>query len=91
MCVFFHFQGLLNDERNVSHFFSGIIPTVKKNNHYDTPKIYKNDAKKLLVNEQKNNMVLNDKVSGYSLNGDFFMHRKRTRGEITLLLIVFVF
>jgi hypothetical protein len=53
-------------------FFSGIIPTVKQNNHYDTPKIYKNDVKKLLVNEQKNNMVLNDKVSGYSLNGDFF-------------------
>jgi hypothetical protein len=66
-------------------FFTGILKTSTSNkiNHYDTPKIYKNnnenivlkfngDVKKTVVNQQNNNMNTIDKVSLHSLYVDFF-------------------
>jgi hypothetical protein len=83
--MFFHFQGLLNEEKNASFFFTGVIKisTSSKTNHYDTPKIHNNDenvilklnndVEKTIVNEQNNNMTTNDKVRLYSLCIDFFL------------------
>jgi len=84
VCVCFHFQGLLNDERRMRLFFIGIIKlsTSPKTSHYDIPKIHDNDeniifksngdVEKLLVNEQNNKLNTNDKVSMHFLFADFF-------------------
>jgi hypothetical protein len=71
--VYFHFQGLLIEEKYASFFFTGIIktPTPQKNNHYDTPKIY-NEAENI-VSKSKDNMekiIINDKVRMHSLYVD---------------------